>query len=75
METSSATEKQINAGLARIRAIADAIRELRSVPSGELYAHVMGHFDLTEYEKIITILKNAGLVTESSGHMLTWRVA
>jgi len=74
MET-SATEQQITAGLARVRAIADCIRDIGAVPSGHLYAQVMSRLTIGEYDKIIGILKNAGMVTESSSHMLTWVAA
>lgn len=66
------TKKQINAGLEILKALADTIRDLRSVPSGELYARVMGHMDINAYEKSIGILKGAGLVAESNAHLLTW---
>ena len=69
MESNS---KQLAAGLEVIRAIADAIRELRSVPSGHLYAQVMARLAFPEYEKVIGILKGAGLVRESNDHLLTW---
>jgi hypothetical protein len=69
------TEKQIAAGLARVRAIADCIREIGAVPSGHLYAQVCGRLTIAEYDKIIGILKHAGMVTESSSHMLTWVAA
>ena len=66
------TPTELRAGLATIKAIADAIRELRQVPSGELYAQLQGHLTLDQYERIIGILKRAELVTEA-GHLLTWQ--
>ncbi len=66
------TTKQINAGLEILKALADTIRQLRSVPSGELYARVMGHMDINAYDKALSILKGAGLIAESNAHMLTW---
>jgi hypothetical protein len=51
--------------------IAQAIRELGSVPSGHLYARLMGHFSLNEYTQIIGALKSVGLVKEKA-HLLTW---
>lgn len=74
MET-SATEKQITAGLARVRAIADCIRDIGAVPSGHLYAQICARLTIGEYDKIIGILKKAGMITESSSHMLTWVAA
>jgi hypothetical protein len=69
------TKQQLAAGLDVIRAVAEAIRELRTVPSGNLYAHVMGRLSIQEYEKVIGILKGADLVRESSDHLLTWVAA
>ena len=51
--------------------VADAIRELGEVPSGELYAHLMGVLNIEQYNGIIAVLKQSGLVSESR-HMLTW---
>lgn len=68
------TAEQIKAALAITRAIADAIRELGSIPSGELYARVMGHMSLENYEKVIATLIGAGLVRRDNSHMLTWAV-
>lgn len=52
-------------------AIAEAIRKLGTVPSGHLYASLMGHLSLDQYQQIIGRLKRAGLVSESY-HELTW---
>jgi len=62
---------QQKAALQIIHAISESIRELGSIPSGHLYAQVMGHLSLEEYNAIIKILVNAGLVKESN-HVLTW---
>ncbi len=62
---------QTTAAVDAILAVAEAIRELKSVPSGHLYARLMGHMDLDGYQRVIAILKSTGLVTES-GHVLTW---
>jgi hypothetical protein len=65
------TTSQLAAGVRILYAVADAIRELGSVPSGVLYAQLMGKMDLQTYELIIDRLKGAGLVKESS-HELIW---
>ena len=62
---------QVTAALEAVRAVADAIRELKRVPSGHLYAIVMPHLSLESYEKIIGTLKGAGLVREEF-HELIW---
>jgi Ribbon-helix-helix protein, copG family len=51
--------------------IADAIRQLGSVPSGRLFARLMKWISLDTYTKIIHALKEHGLVSESH-HVLTW---
>lgn len=65
------TKEQIKASLEVLKALADTIRELKSVPSGELYARVMGVLTLNQYQSAIQTLKRTGLVKES-GHLLTW---
>jgi hypothetical protein len=66
------TQAQLSAGLNTIKAIADAIKELREVPSGHLYARIMSTLDYPSYEKIIGILTRAGLISVSPGHLITW---
>lgn len=48
-----------------------AIKSLGEVPSGHLYARVMGHLSLEQYNSFIAVLKQQGLVSEK-GHLLTW---
>jgi len=55
-----------------LKAFADSIRALGSVPSGELYARACGTMTLAQYNEIIGILKRAGLVREDGYHILTW---
>lgn len=66
------TNQQAKAGLALIQAIAETIRECGSAPSGVLYAGLMGKVSLEGYNKIIGILKGAGLVREDESHLLHW---
>ena len=54
-----------------ILVVADTIRALGEVPSGELYARLMGHFSLATYDSIVAALINAGLVSKAN-HLLTW---
>lgn len=65
------TNEELAAGLNVLRAIADTIRELGSVPSGHLYAQLCGKMTLDTYNSIIRTLCGTGLVKES-GHLLTW---
>jgi hypothetical protein len=53
-------------------AIAEAIRNLGEVPSGHLYARVMGVMDLRQYEQVIDLLIDARLVEREPSHLLRW---
>ena len=64
--------RQMEAALNTIHAIAETIRELREVRSGELYARLMGKIGLRDYARIIAALKRTGLVTESPAGLLRW---
>ena len=64
-------EKTKRAAAAILLAIGDVIKELGEVPSGHLYARLMGHMSLDSYNKCIAALKDAGLVTESN-YVLRW---
>jgi hypothetical protein len=64
-------DKQISAALAITAAVADAIRELGSVPTGMLYVRVMDRMTIEVFTRIIDTLKRADLVTESRD-VLTW---
>jgi hypothetical protein len=66
-----AERARLNAGVLATLAVAEAIRELGSVPSGHLYARLMGQLSVESYGAIIRTLKGAGLVEEKS-HLLTW---
>lgn len=65
------SEQTVHAAVQIAKAVAEAIQELDRVPSGELYARLMGHMSLATYEKIIGTLKSAGLVEEKH-HELIW---
>lgn len=53
-------------------AIGEAIREVGEVPSGHLYAMLMGKIGLSAYQSIIGSLVRAGLVKQRADHMLVW---
>jgi hypothetical protein len=63
--------KQIEASLLAVEAIADAIRKLKEIPSGTLYAIVMGKMSLESYNGIISLLKRTKLISEKN-NLLTW---
>jgi hypothetical protein len=62
---------QEKAALEIVLVVGDAIKELGSVPSGHLYAQLMGRMSLDSYNKIIGMLKNAKVIKEE-GHLLTY---
>lgn len=72
-EEKKVTTNQLQAGLAALRAIADAVRELKQVPSGHIYAAVMGTMDINAYEKAIGLLCNSGVIRKN-GDLLVWNV-
>jgi hypothetical protein len=65
------TKEQAVAYIQIIAALAEAIRGLGSVPSGHLYAYVMGGMTFPQYSRAIEVLKGADLVKEE-GHVLSW---
>lgn len=52
-------------------AIGEAIRELRSVPSGHLYARLCGSVSFDDYNRAIGLLVKIGKIS-NTGHLLTW---
>lgn len=53
-------------------AVAETVRELREVPSGTMYAALMGRMSLETYNKILGVLTRAGLVTVDRSHLVRW---
>ena len=51
--------------------VGQALFLAKEIPSGHLYAMLMGELSLDEYTEIITILKKAGLVEEKH-FLLSW---
>ncbi len=65
------SDAETKAALRMTLAIAETIRELGELPSGTLYDVLCSKVDLAGYERILAILKGAGLITVS-GHCLRW---
>ena len=63
--------QQVIAALDNVTAVAEVIRELGEVPSGHLYARLMGHVSLADYASSIEVLKHSGLVKEKN-YLLRW---
>lgn len=53
-------------------AVAETIRELGQVPSGHLYARLMGVMEIHQYEQVIDLLVDARLVERTPFHLLRW---
>ena len=64
--------KQIAAAAGMAAAIAEAIRGMGSVPSGLIYAHLMGQMSLESYEAILALLIRSGVVRREPSHLLVW---
>ena len=65
------SKDEIKAAVMAAAAVAEAIRAAGSVPSGHLYAELMGQIDFGTYSSIVGVLKRTGLVKETN-HLLEW---
>jgi len=65
------TEQKVS-GAKAIAAVGTAIKELGTVPSGELYTRLMSYVSINVYNKIIGILENVGAITVDSQNVITW---
>jgi hypothetical protein len=72
MENTPQNRKAVSAAIAKAAAVAEAIRALGNVPSGHLYANVMTHMSLSEYQSIIDALVRTKLVTQDGSFTLRW---
>lgn len=52
-------------------ACAEALRALKTVPAGELYARVMPHMHINEFNVVVDTLCRAKLITQTN-NVLTW---
>ena len=64
---------QVKTALHKIRALADAIKEVKEIPSGTLYAACMEKISLNEYNRIIGLLVRSGLI-ENKNNLLKWKL-
>jgi len=53
-------------------AVAESIHDLGSVPSGYLYAQVMGYMSVHMYTTILDALIKAKLIKIDKKHLITW---
>lgn len=64
--------KQVAAALQIVIAVGEAIQEMGRVPSGHLYATLMGVLTLEQYERAIDLLVQAGSVRRERSEELVW---
>ena len=63
---------EAHAAIGIVAAVGTAIKELGSVPSGHLYARLMGHMSLATYQTIISNIASTGLIRVDANHLLVW---
>jgi hypothetical protein len=68
---SAPSRQEVGAAIDVLRVLAEAIRAAGEIPSGHLYAHVMGQLSLESYGSALGVLKRAGLVEERN-NLLRW---
>lgn len=68
------TTEETAATISIVKAVAEAIRDLGQVPSGEFYMRLqvmMPTFTLGGYQAIIRIIEEMGLI-DTKNHLITW---
>jgi hypothetical protein len=66
------TKAQLNAALSVTFAVAEAVREAGEIPSGTLYAMLIGKVDYDGYQALLRTLTGAGLIEVLASHMIVW---
>lgn len=64
-------EEKMQAAVQIMKAVAEAIREAGSIPSGHLYAQLMGKMSLGSYEKMIDAMRRMGVI-KVEDHLITY---
>ncbi len=70
--TTSPTKAQMLSGVDAVLAVSEAIRQAHQLPSGVLYAHLLGIVSMEGYLMALGILKRAGLIEIGASHMIRW---
>jgi hypothetical protein len=65
------TKAQTVAVVELLAAVAEVIRTAGEIPSGHLYAAMMGKVDIHTYNAMLRMIKGSGLVVEKN-HLLVW---
>lgn len=63
-------KQQISAAIEAISAIGRIIKDVKRIPSGHLYAQLMGVLSLDKYEATIAILKKGQLIKEENNELI-----
>jgi hypothetical protein len=66
------TEAQKEAIAGILAELGKIIREKGSIPSGHLYAQLMGVISLEKYEQYISLLIKMNLIRKEPSHLLVW---
>ena len=69
---STPTKAQVSAARILTLAVAATICEAGKIPSGTLYATLVGKVDYEGYQKMLGILKRAGLIEVMPSHLIRW---
>ncbi len=65
-------KQNVLAAIELVSAVADAIRELGTVPSGQLYARLTDVMDIRCFEQVVALLVKAGLIERLPNNILRW---
>ena len=65
-------EQKIKAAVEIMKAVASAVKELGSIPSGHLYAQLIGKMSLDSYEKMTGALERMGVIRIDGNHLITY---
>lgn len=66
-------QEKHKAALEFLMALADLIREVKTIPAGHLYAAVMGKMDAAAFDRALAVLVDAGLVQRQRSGLLVWK--
>jgi hypothetical protein len=64
-------EEKMKAAVQIMKAVAESIKEVGSIPSGHLYAQLMGKMSLGSYEKMIYAMQRMGIIRVED-HLITY---
>jgi len=63
---------QIQNAILLCKEIGYAIHQVKEIPSGHLYAAVMGHLTLETYNACLATLEKTGLIKVEGSHLIRW---